>query len=184
MMAIAKVESGMEVKGVARDVEYELERRRGSGEFTVFTSDSALEIVGSVLGVVQLVLGAFAAVALIVGGVGIMNTMFTSVLERTREVGIMKALGATDRSILALFLGEAGLLGAIGGGLGIAVSYAFAKTIEFAAASRDLSILQIDFDPLVVVGTLVFTFVIGSIFGAIPAVRASRLRPTEALRYE
>jgi len=184
MMGVAKAEPGLDVKRVADDIEYELERRRGSGDFTVFTSDNALEIVGSVLGVVRLVLGAFAAVALIVGGVGIMNTMFTSVLERTREVGIMKALGATDRSILYLFLGEAGLLGAFGGALGVAVSYAFAMAIEFAAASRDLEILQIDFDPLVVLGTLVFTFVIGSVFGAIPAVRASRLHPTEALRYE
>lgn len=184
MMAIARVEEGLEARRVADDVKFELERRRGSGDFTVFTSDNALEIVGSVLGVVQLVLGAFAAVALIVGGVGIMNTMFTSVLERTREVGIMKALGATDRSILLLFLGEAGLLGAIGGGLGIAVSYAFAMAIELAASSRDLAILQIDFDPAIVLGTLVFTFLIGSVFGAIPAVRAARLRPTEALRYE
>lgn len=184
MMAIAKAEPGLDVKRVADDIKFELERRRGSGDFTVFTSDSALEIVGSVLGVVKLVLGAFAAVALIVGGVGIMNTMFTSVLERTREVGIMKALGATDRSILYLFLGEAGLLGAIGGALGVVISYAFAKLIEAAAASQDLAILQIDFDPVVVLGTLVFTFVIGSVFGAIPAVRASRLHPTEALRYE
>ena len=184
MMGIAKVEPGLDVRRVAEDVKFELERRRGSGDFTVFTSDNALEIVGGVLGVVKLVLGAFAAVALIVGGVGIMNTMFTSVLERTREVGIMKALGATDRSILYLFLSEAGLLGAIGGALGILISYGFAKAIEFAAASRDLDLLQIDFDPVVVLGTLVFTFIIGSVFGAIPAVRASRLHPTEALRYE
>ena len=184
LMALARVETGLDAKRVAADIAYELERRRGSGDFTVFTSDNALEIVGNVLGIVKLVLGAFAAVALIVGGIGIMNTMFTSVLERTREVGIMKALGATDRAILALFLGEAGMLGAIGGALGLAISYLFAKGIEFAAASRDLEILKIAFDPVVVVGTLLFTFVIGSVFGAIPAVRASRLRPTEALRYE
>jgi putative ABC transport system permease protein len=184
MMALAAVEPGLDVKRVAGDVKFELERRRGSGDFSVFTSDNALEIVGSVLGVVRLVLGAFAAVALIVGGIGIMNTMFTSVLERTREVGIMKALGATDRGILLIFLGEAGLLGAFGGAVGIGISYLFAKGIEFAAASRDLSILKITFDPLIVVGTLLFTFVIGSIFGAIPAIGASRLRPTEALRYE
>jgi putative ABC transport system permease protein len=184
MMAVAEVESGLDVKRVASDVKFELERRRGSGDFSVFTSDNALEIVGSVLGIVQLVLGAFAAVALIVGGVGIMNTMFTSVLERTREVGIMKALGATDRAILLIFLGEAGLLGAFGGALGVGISYLFAKIIEFAAASRDLAILKISFDPLIVLGTLLFTFVIGSVFGAIPAVGASRLRPTEALRYE
>jgi putative ABC transport system permease protein len=123
-------------------------------------------------------------VALVVGGVNIMNTMFTSVLERTREVGVMKALGATDRSILLLFLAEAGLLGAFGGLLGTCISYLFAKGIEYAAASQSLSILKITFNPLIVLGTLVFTFVIGAVFGAIPAVGAARLRPTEALRYE
>lgn len=184
MIILAKAASGADVKHVADDVLYNLERRRSAGDFSVFTSDNALQIIGGVLGVVQLVLGAFAAVALVVGGVNIMNTMFTSVLERTREVGVMKALGATDRSILMLFLSEAGLLGVFGGTLGIGISYLFAKAIEFAAASRSLSILKISFSPLIVLGTLVFTFVIGAIFGAIPAIRAARLRPTEALRYE
>ena len=184
MVILAKAEPGMDVKRVADDILYNLERRRSAGDFSVFTSDNALQIVGNVLGIVQLVLGAFAAVALVVGGVNIMNTMFTSVLERTREVGVMKALGATDRSILLLFLAEAGLLGAFGGLLGIGISYLFAKVIEFAAASQNLSILKIEFNPLVVFGTLVFTFVIGAVFGAIPAIGAARLRPTEALRYE
>lgn len=183
MIIMAKAEPGTNVKHVASDIQYNLERKN-SGDFTVFTSDNALEIVGNVLGIVQLVLGAFAAVALVVGGVNIMNTMFTSVLERTREVGVMKALGATDRSILLLFLSEAGLLGAFGGIIGLAISYLFAKAIEFAAASQSLSILKIHFDPFIVLGTLVFTFVIGAVFGAIPAWRASRLRPAEALRYE
>lgn len=184
LVILAKAEPDADVKRVASDILYNLERRRSAGDFSVFTSDSALQIVGSVLGVVQLVLGAFAAVALVVGGVNIMNTMFTSVLERTREVGIMKALGATDRSILLLFLTEAGLLGAFGGLLGMGISYLFAKGIEYAAASQSLSILKITFNPLIVLGTLVFTFVIGAVFGAIPAVGAARLRPTEALRYE
>jgi putative ABC transport system permease protein len=181
---IAKAEEGLEPERLAEDIRFELGRQKGVGDFIVFTSENASQIVGSVLGIIQLVLSVFAAVAVVVGGIGIMNTMFTSVLERTREIGVMKALGSTDGGILSLFLTEAGLLGAIGGLLGVAVSFGFAKGIELAAAARNFTLLEIEFDPLIVAGTLLFAFAIGAFFGAVPAWRASRLQPTEALRYE
>lgn len=182
--AIVKVAPGYDPRHVADDIQYAVDRQRGAQEMVAFTSENALDAVGNVLGVVQLILAAFAAVALLVGGIGIMNTMFTSVLERTREVGVMKALGSTDNGILTLFLMESGLLGTVGGILGIMISFAFAKAIEFGAARQDLEILKITFDPVIVVASLIFTFVVGAIFGAIPAMRAARLKPTEALRYE
>ena len=181
---MVQAEPGISVRLLADDIRFALDRKRGVNDVIVFTSDNALDIVGDVLGVVQLILGAFASVALLVGGVGIMNTMFTSVLEKTREIGIMKAIGATNGNILLLFLMEAGLLGAIGGVIGIGISYAFAKVIEFGAKQQNLEILQINFDPTVVLGSLIFTFVIGALFGLIPAWRGSRLKPAEALRYE
>lgn len=181
---MAQVSPGYDIQLVADDIRFELDRRRGVNEVSVFTSDSIIEVIGDVLGIVQLVLSAFAAVALIVGGVGIMNTMFTSVLERTREIGVMKALGATRGNILTLFVMESGLLGMVGGVLGIVISYGFAKLIEFGAASQDLDILKVDFDPVIVLLSLLFTFVVGVIFGLIPAWRGSKLKPTEALRYE
>lgn len=180
----AKVSSGYDARDVADDIQYAVDRRRSGQSMVAFTSENALEIVGSVLGVVQLILSAFAAVALLVGGIGIMNTMFTSVLERTREVGVMKALGSTDRGILTLFLMESGLLGTIGGLIGIIISFIFAKLIEFAAVQQNFDLLQIDFDPVIVLASLIFTFIIGTIFGAIPAMRAARLKPVDALRYE
>lgn len=184
MAGIAKVSPGYDVRGVADDIQNAVKRKRGAQDIVALTSENALDAVGSVLGIVQLILAAFAAVALLVGGIGIMNTMFTSVLERTREVGVMKALGSTDNGILILFLMESGLLGTIGGLLGVMISFAFAKIIEIGAARQNLELLQIDFDPVIVIGSLIFTFIIGAVFGAIPAIRAARLKPTEALRYE
>lgn len=182
--ATIQVEAGRNPKEVADNIREALDRQRGVGDLVVFSSENASRIIRDVLGVVQLILAVFAAVALVVGGVGIMNTMFTSVLERTREIGVMKALGSTNRNILTLFLMEAGFLGLVGGSFGIALSYAFALLIEFAAMRKDLSVLQIDFDPVAVLTTLLFTFVLGMIFGVIPAWRGSRFAPTEALRYE
>lgn len=183
-IVMVKAEPGRDIKILSDDIEYNLERRRGVTEVSVFTSDNIIDVIGDVLGIVQLVLAAFAAVALIVGGVGIMNTMFTSVLERTREIGVMKAIGATRGNILTLFILESGLLGMVGGLIGVGISYVFAKLIEFGAASQDLDILKVDFDPVIVLEALLFTFVVGVIFGLIPAWRGSKLKPTEALRYE
>ncbi len=149
--------------------------------------------ITSVLGGMQATLTAIAAVALVVGAIGVMNTMYTSVLERTREIGIMKAIGAKDRQVLSLFLVESGLLGLLGGAVGVAVAAAVSGVVSRSVgnafeASGELGSFAGTFAPRlegwVVVAALVGSFLLGSAAGVLPAFRAARLRPVEALRHE
>ena len=137
------------------------------------------------LTMISLVLGGIAAISLLVGGIGIMNIMMVSVTERTREIGIRKALGAKERSILALFVTEAATTSALGGLLGIALGYLFS-----ALANRVLPLLVSDME-LTVAPSMTSVLVafgisvgIGVLFGYLPAKRAARLNPIEALRYD
>jgi putative ABC transport system permease protein len=132
--------------------------------------------------VINLVVGGIAAISLLVGGIGITNTMYTSVLERTREIGIMKAVGARNQDILLLFLIEAGLLGLVGGVIGVGMGFGLA----FGVASIISSVLgglslSIDFSLSLALGAFVFSMGVGTIAGIIPAIQASRLKTVEAL---
>jgi putative ABC transport system permease protein len=120
----------------------------------------------------------------VVAAVNIMNTMYTAVLERTGEIGIMKAVGARNSDILFIFVFEAGLLGAMGGVLGVILGYIVAKIGGGIAAASGFSLLQPIFPWTLVLGCIVFAFLVGAGAGIMPAYKASRLRPVEALRYE
>ncbi len=119
-----------------------------------------------------------ASISLLVGGIGVMNIMLVSVTERTREIGLKKALGARRRTITLQFLTEAGVLTCLGGVLGVLVGIALA----FIVSSVSMVPIAISFP--VVLAAVLFSFVIGLFFGAFPAVKAARLNPIEALRYE
>jgi putative ABC transport system permease protein len=138
-----------------------------------------LDIVTFVMAILTLFLGAVAGISLLVGGIGIMNIMLVSVTERTREVGIRKAIGATKRDILLQFLLEAIVLSFLGGVLGIAMGVTGASLI---------SNLSPDLATQVTTGTLALAAgvasAVGLVFGVYPAMRAASLRPIEALRYE
>ncbi|MFA5247531.1 MAG: FtsX-like permease family protein, partial [Candidatus Micrarchaeia archaeon] len=126
-----------------------------------------------------------AAISLIVGAVGIMNTMYTAVLERTKEIGIMKAIGAKNSEIMVLFLIESGLLGLVGGVIGVILGYIMGKAAEVIANQMlGSSLLKLYFPPELIIGALLFSFVIGALSGMVPARQASHLRPVDALRYE
>ncbi len=186
---IVKVAVGYPPEKIAGDIKYRMRRDRnqkaGEEDFSVQTPEQLLESVGGILTTVQAVLVGIAMISLMVGGVGIMNTMYTSVIERTREIGIMKAIGAKNDDILAMFLAESGTLGAVGGLVGIAIGLAMSKTVEYyGGAQMGNDLLKADTSPALILGALAFSFVVGCLSGTLPAMQASRLKPVEALRYE
>ena len=136
---IAKTALGFDPEDVAETIKRKLRQFRGEKEgqetFSVQTSEQLLETFSNIFGVVQAVLVGIAAISLLVGGIGIMNTMYTSVLERTKEIGTMKAIGAKNSDILSIFLIESGLLGLVGGIIGIAIGISLSKGAEYIAAT-------------------------------------------------
>jgi putative ABC transport system permease protein len=148
-------------------------------DFTVISQTDILDMFNVVMGAITLFLGAIAGISLVVGGIGIMNIMLVSVTERTREIGIRKAVGALKRDILTQFLIESLVLSLLGGTLGILLGI---------ATSTLIGNLSADLTPVVDLGTVLmasgFAAAVGLVFGIYPAWRASSLRPIEALRYE
>ena len=186
---IVKVQAGYSPSKVADDVKYRLRRDRnqkeGEEDFTVQTSEQIMESVGGILSTVQAVLVGIAMISLMVGGIGIMNTMYTSVLERTREIGIMKAIGAKNSDIMLIFIIEAGMLGTVGGVIGIIIGLGMSKTVEYYSVTvlgNDL--LRASTSTELILGALAFSFIVGCFSGALPAMQASKLKPVESLRYE
>ncbi len=177
-----------DIDRIASDIEKALRKTRdveeGREDFTIQTPEDTIESLNSILSIVQVVVVGIAAISLFVGGVGIMNTMYTSVLERTREIGVMKAIGARNHSIFSLFLVESGMLGMAGGAVGIFLGFLFAKIVEFiGGAFLGGNILRAHFPLWLIIGALAFSFFVGTIAGTLPAVQASRLKPVDALRY-
>lgn len=180
---IVQVRSANDIPLLQERIERELERDRGDTNFQVVTATQILEQINEVLGVIQFVLVGIAAISLIVGGIGIMNSMYTSVLERTKEIGIMKAIGAKNSDIFQIFLIESGLIGLVGGLFGTILGTGIALMIgQLSKSSGFLLIVKIE--TLVLIFGLLFAFVIGIISGVLPAIQASRLKPADALRYE
>jgi len=176
-------------KEVAEDIEKEMRRDRNEKEgeetFAVSTAEQMLEVFGNILGIVQGVFIGIASISLIVGGVGIMNTMYTSVLERTKEIGTMKSVGAKNSDILTIFLIESGLLGLIGGVIGLILGMGISKGVEYVIVNLySLTLLKITFDPVMIFGALAFSFIVGSFSGLLPALQAAKMKPADALRHE
>lgn len=154
-----------------------LQATRDEDAYTVYNQSEVLEAMESVQGSLSLMLGGIAAISLLVGGIGIMNIMLVSVAERTREIGIRKAIGARRGNILAQFLIEACVLSLMGGVIGIVLSFV---GVEILGA---FSSYTIQISGGIAVAALGFCVLIGVVFGGYPAAKASRLTPIEALRY-
>jgi putative ABC transport system permease protein len=183
-LIIARVEKGADIEEVRLRIERLLERRKGSKEnFFVMTQKEIIERVGEAYRVVQVVFGGLAAVSLIVGAIGIANTMIMNVTERTREIGVLKATGASNQQVMKIFLTDAAILGMSGGSIGVAMGYLISLTIN-AAAARYLGegVLTTAVTPGLVVFALGFSLAIGVVAGMYPAYRALKLDPVEALR--
>jgi putative ABC transport system permease protein len=152
---------------------------RDDDDFSVINQKDLLAIFGQITGVLTVFLGAIAGISLLVGGIGIMNIMLVSVTERTREIGLRKAVGAKRRDILTQFLIESVILALVGGTIGILLGVLGATLISY---------LQASFKPVVTAQSVMlatgFSAAVGLFFGIYPATRAARLNPIEALRYE
>jgi putative ABC transport system permease protein len=183
----AKASPGYTTTQIAESITKDLRRSRGVDEgkedFEVQTSEDLQETFGTVLGIVTAVLVGIAAVSLLVGGIGIMNTMYTSVLERNKEIGIMKAIGGRNEDILFIFLIESGMLGLVGGLIGVLLGMGLSKLVEvIATIALGTVLIQAYFPWYLILGALVFSFGIGALAGTYPAYQASKLQPVEALR--
>ena len=184
-----KVEDVDEIDIVKENIERALRKSRNEKEnketFHAHTSEEILATFSNIFGIVQAVLVGIAAISLLVGAIGIANTMYTSVLERTKEIGIMKAIGAKNSDIFYIFLIESGMLGFLGGVIGVVIGIGLSKLAEYyAAAQLGTNLLQASTSPVLIAGALLFSFLMGSLSGVLPAMQASRLKPVDALRYE
>lgn len=148
------------------------------GKYEVFNIEEIKKSISKVTNIMTMIIGGIAGISLLVGGIGVMNIMLVSVTERTREIGIRKALGATRGKILLQFLIEAMMLTLLGGMIGIGLGVGGAYVVSAFAKWPPLVSIQ------VVIGGVLFSMTLGIIFGLIPANKAAKLDPIEALRYE
>jgi len=166
-----------------------------SDQVSVTSATAVLTILSSVFSIIQLFLAGIAAISLLVAGIGIMNIMIVSLMERTREIGILKALGMKNRTVLLVFLCESVVVGLIGAVIGIASGWALANIVAIvfrgggvimgnqAATAGGMTITPL-LTPTVATLALIFGVGVSAIFALYPAWRASKLKPVEALRYE
>ncbi len=157
--------------------------RVGEDDFTIFSQEDFVDIAKTITGVLTIFLGGIAGISLLVGGIGIMNIMLVSVTERTREIGLRKALGARKKDILIQFLTESSLLSLFGGIIGIGLGWLISFVVGRIAIANDTP-----FYPAISINAIllatIFSTAVGLFFGLYPANRAANLEPVEALRHE
>jgi putative ABC transport system permease protein len=168
-----------DLDGVLRSITELLKERHGREDFTLIPQEKALEVLGSVLDVITFAVGALGGISLLVGGVGILTIMTMAVTERTSEIGLLRALGARERQVLTLFLGEAMLLSALGGLAGLALGVGIAQGLHLLFPA-----LPVHTPWLFAVLAEFSAVTIGLVAGVAPARRAARLDPVEALHAE
>ncbi len=182
-----KVSSAFDAREVSDKIKEAMRKdrglKKGEEDFSVQTPSEVIESFNVILNSVTAVLIGIALISLLVGGIGIMNTMYTSVLERTKEIGIMKAIGAKNRDVFMIFLFDSGILGMAGGAIGIGIGILLSKTAELMGKKFfDTNLLHANLSLYLILGALFFSFIVGAISGVFPALQASKLKPVEALR--
>ena len=186
-MIMVQAASAADVSQASEEIAQILRARHrtaiGADDFTILTQQDFLDTARTITSVLTIFLGGIAAISLLVGGIGIMNIMLVSVTERTREIGLRKALGARRLDILVQFLAESSVLSLIGGLVGILLGWMISIVVGSIAAANDAPIDPAIGADTVLLATL-FSTAVGLFFGLYPANRASKLEPVEALRYE
>jgi len=181
-----KASSAKAVTSVVSEVTLAMRERHGTVEgaddFTVTSQQATLAAATQVTDILTIFLGGIAGISLMVGGIGIMNIMLTTVTERTHEIGLRKAIGAQRRDILLQFLVESMVLSLVGGLIGVAIGWGIARLMGSIQIGGSAITPVVGLDS-VLLATL-FSMAVGLFFGIYPATRASRLQPVEALRYE
>jgi putative ABC transport system permease protein len=186
-MIVVQVQDKNKINEVATNIEYKMRKDRkekeGEEDFSVQSPEKALGAVNTILNIINLIVSGIAAISLLVGGVGIMNTMYTSVLERTKEIGVMKAVGAQNKNIRMIFLIESGLLGLVGGIVGALIGLGFAFLASFAAnTALGTTIITVNISYPLLFASIAFSLVIGLFSGILPAIQASKLNIVDAMR--
>jgi putative ABC transport system permease protein len=186
-LIVAKVRDESKIENTAKEIERRLRENRnediGKESFSVETPLQALDSVNTILNIINTIVIGIAIISLLVGGIGIANTMYTSILERTKEVGIMKAIGARNSDILKIFLIESGLLGLVGGIIGALIGLGTAISISNITNNLlEINLFNVAISYPLLIGAVLFSFLIGIIFGVFPALQASKLNVVDALR--
>jgi putative ABC transport system permease protein len=182
-----QVEDKDKIDEVAKNIEEKLHDDRdeevGEESFSVETPAQSLSAVNTILNIINLIVVGIAAISLFVGATGIANTMYTSVIERTKEIGVMKAIGAQNKDVLMIFLIESGLLGLVGGTVGAIIGLGAAIGVSnIANSALGSNIFKISINYTLLFGAIAFSFVVGIISGVLPALQASKLNVVDALR--
>ena len=180
----AKVSPGADIDEMVERLKEKLKRARGKDDIGIITPKQMKERINSLLGVIDFVVISIALISLFIGALGIMNSMFTSVLQRIREIGIMKAVGAKNSQILSIFLLESSVFGFFGGMIGVLLGVVLSFGIIGIVNSFGFIRIELLPDYVLFASAIIFSTLMGIISGLLPAIRASRLRPVDALRYE
>lgn len=185
---LVKVENVGNAEQIADEIELAVNENHGNDDFAnAVTMSSILESIQQILGIIQIVLLGIAAIALVVASIGIMNTMLTSVMERTHEIGIMKAIGARNIDVLSIFIMEGILISLIGGGVGVLLGLIGAQGLGAASGSSFMG-GGVPMTPIITLSSIVLAIGVATFVGVIsslyPARKAAKMSPIEAVRYE
>ena len=176
------IQKGHNIDLAAQNLKKYFDRKVGEDKIEVNSPDQILEQLSSIISVVQITLGGIALVSIIVGALGIINTMYVIVTEKTKDIGIMKSVGATNNQILILFMVQAGVFGTLGSILGIILGSFVAIGFESFAKNFGYTFLKIQIQPQVVISLLIFGFLVGVLAGFLPSKKASKLNIVDTLR--